>query len=684
MSCPWMYRVMFLTTSSINFILLAGFFYLPVVILIYQYSQAMVNKLLQNSQHEINLLKFHIMTDKEVKNYYMYYTMLIGFSGGVLGSVGGIFLAFGFYNWGIALSPITLDSFLSLFPFSNFWPILFYSILMAMLMRFTTKKAYLQYANSKVKEPLTFGSHKRNSYQEVSHSKFNLWVDLIVLSLTITGFLISQFGQLYKDYAIFVIFAQYIFEILLFIAPISIIRLCFRYRKSFLKILSNINFIKPKVSTSSSKSKIKWKVLHWRMQRDVPNIRNNLEIFVISSIYIIAFFSLHTSFQYSQDVYRTLVDGNGTLVQYDLERPLSISNNSDNIHHFADSLEEYGINDVITVYNTQENRAKFINSSYDIEIQNIPVDDFSTYYKFGTLNYTDLARHVVLRDDWFIGGTAQEIFTKLEQDNNILVPAYLLNYLDLNDTISFVIHQDNGGSINETGTVIGGYSIFPSQKGLDQGLNRINTEFYMSMNLLRDAPIRSLYCFFYTENGGLTNFQFTSAINLAFQDIPGCSSYSTTDESYVYDEFDLLFLRFFNFEAIAFIIFGIWGQIIFNNINNQETSVTLASLRSRGYEKRDIIWILRVETAVMGILGLVFSLLLFFLLPVFLFGLNQQRSSGSHGDFFIYTKYNWLASGLTIGLGGIAFMVINFLTKYRQLQETNVKSTLDRILRRQS
>ncbi|MHA1520320.1 MAG: FtsX-like permease family protein [Promethearchaeota archaeon] len=703
---PWMHAIGNIVSDRMNFIIFMVIFYIPIIILTYKYVKHTISMIFENNDQEIKLLNSQGMTKREIKKYYLQYLSLLGFIGGGVGGICGLFISFYIRNSWFFEQNQSFQIFLSNYQFSDLWTILLYALISALIVYKSSESSLKNLYSKRDKDFIHFGekiqwerSIVRKYYDFIILGLAGITIILLIVYKVKFGKqVIIDFNDINNQARTFSMVLTYNLPFMFlfaFLVPISLIRQLnkarlFLFRKItilIVKIENIVNRIKigdKKSKFKSENSKSRYNLLEWRLRNQSEKQRMKVEIYAITIIFISVFISLNNSYLYSRSVYESTITANGAYLEMTLTSPESISNISEDAESYENLAKNYGIDSMNVIYHTQENAERYRpeEMNYDIEILDKSPNSF-WYYQFSTTNYSMISNLAVLRDEWFIGGSSKEILTKMEQDDAILIPSYLLeNTISLNETLRFQFTNAGGQTIIKTGKVIGAYHIFPTvmmQRHYDY---EYNLEFFMSNNLLLEARVNVAELLFYTENGEkISDIQMDELKRLAYEEFSHDLTIYEPNWLHYYNEFDPYLFKFLALESDLFIMFGVIGLILFSFLAYGESNLEFGLLRARGYTKKDIYKLLIQEIGMLGLSGLLYSFLLFLCFPILLLALNRQRWGGFDEEFYIYTKYNWLINFIIIFSGFIVFLGINLAFSFISLKKTDVRESLDQILR---
>ncbi|MHA1611539.1 MAG: FtsX-like permease family protein, partial [Promethearchaeota archaeon] len=441
---------------------------------------------------------------------------------------------------------------------------------------------------------------------------------------------------------------------------------------------------KKKASKIAQNSVIK-KLTVWNLSQNLSKNKKLLTIFTFTLIIITISSNLVKTYQYSEHIHSTLYFAEGEIMEMNVFDDLSLSEIKSVSQKLQNESEKFGVDHFNAIYSTQTQGLEYgINGEY--EITSIAAENL-WYYRFSWVNYTLLLQDTTLLDKWFIGGTASEIFNKMELPNSILIPDYLLNRgVNISDTLSFSVKLANGTSINQNGTIIGAYSSFPAAYfgdhtydwGVDEDFFR---GIYMSYDLLQDSNIKFVQFISYSKtpmnNSNVQEFQEYLHLNIDANiniEKPNISGYQ--------NEFDLQVFRLFQWEGYLFIVFAIFGIFLFYLIDNIQSGKEIAILRSKGIRERDILKSTFWESILLGGCASILSLIAMVSSQALIMYLNFYRSGNrSKRNFPLYFQQDWGAFLGFLFIGNLLFLLINMAFGFFKIKSTRSDQKLELFLR---
>ncbi|MHA1522324.1 MAG: FtsX-like permease family protein [Promethearchaeota archaeon] len=427
---------------------------------------------------------------------------------------------------------------------------------------------------------------------------------------------------------------------------------------------------KKKASKIPQNSVIK-KLTVWNFSQNLSKNKKLLTIFTFTLILITISSNLMNIYQYSENFRSNLHYAQGEIIQMDVFDDLAFSKIKSVSQKLQNESEKFGVEHFNAIYSTQTHTSEY-GTNWECEITSIAAKSL-LYYRFSWVNYTLLFQDTTLLDEWFIGGTASEIFNKMELPNSILIPSYFLNQgVNINDTLSFSVKLANGTSINQNGVIIGAYSAFPatSIKGI-----------YMSYDLLQDSCIKFVQFISYSETP-MNNSNFQEFQEYLHNNIDAYINIEKSDILRYFNEFDLQVFRLFQWEGYLFIGFSIFGIFLFYLIDNIQSGKEIAILRSKGIRERDLLKSTFWETILLGGCASILSLIAMISSQALFMYLNYVRSGSAFtSDRPLYFQQDWGAFLAFLIIGNSLFLIINMAFAFFKLKSTRSDQKLEFFLR---
>jgi predicted nucleic acid-binding Zn ribbon protein len=466
-----------------------------------------------------------------------------------------------------------------------------------------------------------------------------------------------------------------------FFFPSVLIRVPFEYiPSSFRKVRSKWKKLLPNPIRNIP---IKKKMLIWGLKNDWSKFKISLRNLTLSLIIITLFMSLNQSYVYTKSVYDSILSANGELVDVYLDEPESLTLLSNTTEQLKHNLENMEIEHINAMYYTEyaDHNYDFDNSGISLTHQSLSTTGFiQSGYRFCSTNYSLWLQEATLRDEWFIGGSAKEIISRLyQEDDAVIIPSYMLEGDNtIGGDLHFRYRTLNGTIEQKKGTIVGAFEMLPS---LIQSRYDVigNPEAYIFMNphLLTHAVIPFIEYTLYNPRP-ITMHQYSQMKSLCMSSIDGVFNFYIVNLYDDYSPFDNYLFQFLKGEIVIIvllILLGI-GTNIYSSYKKVDPQIGL--LRAKGYQKKDLFLLNWKENGIFLIIALLLSTLSILGVNMYVLILNVIRDSDA---FPIYTLFSFKSYIFSIIIGGIIFIGAHLVTSLWNLNQTDSKKNLEKILR---
>jgi ABC-type antimicrobial peptide transport system permease subunit len=409
----------------------------------------------------------------------------------------------------------------------------------------------------------------------------------------------------------------------------------------------------------------------WGFKTKWTQYRTELQNFTLCIVIITMFMSLNQSFIYTNSVYDSLMQGNGELLNVYLEDSASLADLTESTRTIENNLDTLNLEALNAIYYTGSVQNYFHLENIYITHQDLTSkrDLYQSGYKFCTTNYSKILDNMVLRDEWFVGGSASEILTALnEQEDAVLFPTSMCKgNFSIGGPITFSYKTLNGTIVNRKGTIIGTYNMFPTMVP--------SASIFMNPLLLETALISKLEIVLYNPDP-ITPAQHADFQSLCRVNIAQYINFQLVVLQVEYPLFKLLF-RFLKIYTILVIIFTLIGISLNIFFNYSKKNIQQGLIRAYGYRKRDLIKLNLQENGIFALFGVIFSLFSFIGTGFYILIINVSTIA----QFPLFYRIDYGVYFLTLSIGGFLFIGLNILFSFRSIMQTDTKKNLEKILR---
>ena len=683
----WASQIKDIITNGAQFQVYSALIFIPIFFQCGKNLSTSFSFFMDKRRNEFGLHLINGMKIQSLRKMLLGIGFVVGAIGGIIASISGIFLAI-FMGKVIFLNPLSFSEHLR----TQFGSLVLQNAIVNVIIgglfaMFSLKKNLRTFDEKELQNNKNYRINLAT--QIFSPKKWQVIILLVFFTSLILAYIyephfdFSNYGEWVDEGSASFWILRYIGPLLglfPFVIPILLISIVTRkyrvWQKSFQQEKRRET---PKVSLKSP-SYLK-NLTRWNLTQNLSKNKKILEIFSLAMIFLIISVNIESSYDYSEEIHSSLYHANGEIVNIDFHDNTNLTD----ITHFVQEMQNFnqtlGYDHINTICHTQMNREQYdpLDVDWDIAIESLSASQLG-YYVFSWANYSLLQEDTILRDEWFIGGTAEEILLKMQQPGSIMIPSdFLENGVRLNETLSFSYKTSNCSKIQKKGVVIGAYLDFPAERLKHS--NGVNREIFMSRNLLLDARIELIEMVLYS-NQTLTNVQryfITQKVSAVLTtDFSLCNVDVTTQ---YHDKLDAIIFEIFQVEGYLLIVFALFGFFINSWIDRHHLVQEHAILRSKGLLEKELIKCSIMDGLVIG--GLAFLLSLFSIIGVkgLLLYLNIQRLGADKKYFYLYIQMKWGLSFLILILGCIIFLAIKIGIDFLQIKSTRSDRGLEEYLR---
>jgi ABC-type antimicrobial peptide transport system permease subunit len=570
----------------------------PVIILAWFLVRTNYLTTYQQRRRELGLLKSKGGRSRQIKADFAMEAVIIGSIGGIF----GYFLGSLSVNW---VTQLIYPAAVQNMPFLKFdWLLLLYSVLGGAALSLIA--VWKPLGTFTAQNPVdSLQKYADESETELSKKKSD-WILLILgaipLILTIATDILQQLN-LDAVYLFFMI--SMMLTPLLPLSPFLLIYalvkiLCARSIAVFSRLVGWISRIFTKqISVFTTKSILRNQA---RSARLVFIVAMSLSFMLLAS-------SVQASTAYYLESYQTITTGDGVPVTF-----WRSNLNSTQIQMYDSALR----------MNSTDLEFSQFTKSWDPERSAIVNDDGSTKnfehmkmmdYFYGpvsvrAIDADNYSKYIHWQDRWFIGGKAQTLLARLNNEaNTALAPAFLQNYYSLGDLIPIKYSNMTNNNTNISVQIIGFYENFPLiTSNYDRTL-------IVAESTLPNALIQKCTYIFYGEDDIEPQSAEITEFLKDLDPIITTSQYGWDDNYYqptqsgddFFTQIMLSVTRFLDLESYYMLIIVTLGVGIIMYLSIKEKSREMGILRARGIEKRVIFKIQIAEGTTLILLGLLLS-----------------------------------------------------------------------------
>ncbi|WP_371804499.1 FtsX-like permease family protein [Candidatus Lokiarchaeum ossiferum] len=699
----WSLKLNELVRTSQRFQLYSLIFFIPAFILCGRFLKTSFMYLIEKRQNEIGLYLINGMGYKTIKRIFLTMGFFMGAIGGLLGTVCGLFLTIFVGN-----SLFPNSTLFTPYIISDFWTILLqngigYMIFGGLFAIFSMLKP-LKTLNTKELQNNLLKSPLHLKTRPIIVIIRNLMIIIFIASLSFAYiydllFETVDFNVLSNEYR-FLFWALRLTGPLMglfpFVLPLILISFiteklgkwieAFRQKRIEEKEIQKIKS-QEKILNLSKKSKDKpvsfiKKLTTWNLIHKLNKNQKLLSLYALAIIFFSISINLGDIYEYSEEIHASLYYANAEVMNLEIFDDKKIEDIKDLSTLLQQNASELNFDHINPICHTEVNEDQFSDDNIEWDIKIHSVDDSNMLdYCFSWTNYSLMEQDTTMRDEWFIGGTVEEIMEKMETPRAILIPNYLLEAgVEISDTLSFTYTSINGTKIKNEGVIVGAYKKFPAsymERNYDEDFD---LEIFMSLDLLQNASIK-LVEFLYYSNTVFSPLQKTQISKFISDNFLAEYSLRSLDLDRYQDKFDAKFFEFFELEGYLIIFFAIFGILIYFLIDKIHSNSAIAILRSKGLVEKDLVLSSAYETFILTGIGTIFSLFALIGTKGLILYLNLLRSGAGDNQFYLFYHINWLGYLLTIVIGAIAFYLVTFGSNYLQIRSTRVDQKLEEIMR---
>ncbi|WP_371805691.1 FtsX-like permease family protein [Candidatus Lokiarchaeum ossiferum] len=440
-------------------------------------------------------------------------------------------------------------------------------------------------------------------------------------------------------------------------------------------------------SSMNNRSSILKKLTIWKLSKNLTKNKKLLKLFTFTLILITISSNLVNSYQYSEKIHSSLYNAEGEILKMTIFENLSISNINNEFQNFQSESYQINRDHFNAIYHTQTNEDRFSDEDveWDVKFTSIEVANLWNY-RFSWVNYSNLLQNTIILDDWFIGGKVDDIFSRMDLPNSILIPDYFLSRgVKINDTLVFSVKMVNGTTLSQEGVIIGAYSNFPAALLEGYSYNWENQEklfemIYMSYDLLKGACVKSVQFISYSQKH-LADSYLQDLNSFVSLHLDSDIFIEQVDLSYYYNDFDIQIFHLFQLEGYLFIGFAIFGFLIFNFVDNIQSGREIAILRSKGMQEKNLLKSALWEITLLSGCASVLSLLGMICIGPLIMFLNFYRSGSSKAMFPLIGQLDWYFFLGILLIGNFFFLIINAGFAILKLKSTRSDHKLEIFLR---
>ncbi|MHA1474337.1 MAG: FtsX-like permease family protein [Promethearchaeota archaeon] len=679
----WDQEINSLTENNMKFQIYSIILFLPIIIICYSYFKISNEYMISKRSREIGMCLVNGMNKKQIKTQYYGAIIFSGLIGGIIGNLSGLILSikigeFLFPNIQIVYSDfiasnIILNSFLT-------------GIIAALISFIAIRKPLKQILNKTLEnilETKKFELEKQKKIRQLEWILFGGCIYALIFSIIQSLFYESfDMSALYLNPPVIfiaIIIAIPFLPIFVYIFPSLILKISMNK----LTVISR-KFAEKKIF---KKNPFKVKLLFWNWTQKSDRNQKLIEIFSISIIFIFITSSLATSFDYSQTVYESSQTANANKIDMEFLGNTSFTTINKFNSDLSKNLSDYHLKSFNTIKYTSENTERYYDEGdqrfmNDIKILNYNKDDL-WYYQFVCFNISNLQNNAEFRDEWFIGGSYNDILTKLQQPDAMLIPSYMLETnFSINDKVNLYYTNDKSEKIYRNATIIGAYRTFPSISKDRYYRETLYREIIVNPQLLENATLKKASYLFYGESD-LNDIHLYQLKNLFYRNLPEDFTFLTyfTRSYDIENEFEVVQFKLIKLESFLFVFYMILGIFIHSALSNMNLSYEIGLLKSRGVSKKDLVKLSLSEIHLILVIGFVFSSISLIGIKLLIMFLNIIRGSDIGSTFPLYYQNPKIIDFIGIIVGTVLFYISYFCLNYLQIKKSSASRDLEKILR---
>jgi ABC-type antimicrobial peptide transport system permease subunit len=678
----WEREIDNIAENNLKFQLFSIILFLPIILICYSYFKISNEYMISKRSREIGMCLVNGMNKKQIKTQYYGAAIISGSIGGIIGSIGGLILSirigyFLFPNIQMTYS----DNISNNFILSS----ILTGLIAALISYIAIRKPLKQILNQNLEnilETKKFELEKPKKIRQLEWILFGGCIYALIFSIIQSLFFDSfNFNELYLNpplIFIAIIIAIPFLPIFVYIFPSLLIKISMNKFKGISRKITEKKIFK--------KNPFRVKLFFWNWTQKSDRNQKLIKAFSISVVFIFITSSLTTSFDYSRAVHESLKTANANKIDIGFFENTSLTTIDKFNSDLSKNLSEYHLNTFNTISFTSENNERY--SEYqeiknEIKILNHDITDL-WYYQFVCFNISNLRNNAEFRDEWFIGGSYDDILTKLQQPDAMLIPSYMLETnFSINDQVNLYYTNDEGEKVNRNATIIGAYKKFPTftDTGNDDG-EILNQEIIVNTQLLENATLKKATYLFYGEND-LNDMHLYQLKNLFYRNLQVDFTFITYFIRYydVENEFEAVQFKFIKLESFLFVFYMILGVFIHSALSNMKLSYEIGLLKSRGVSKKDLVKLSLSEIHLILVIGFIFSSISLISIRLLIMFLNIIRGSDIRSTFLLYYQNPMIKDLIGIIVGTVLFYISYFSLNYLQIIKSSANRELEKILR---
>ncbi len=681
----WEREIGSLSENNLKFQIFSIILFLPIIILCYSYFKISNEYMISKRSREIGMCLVNGMNRKQIKTQYFGAAIISGFIGGIIGNFGGLMLSI---KIGEFLFPNIQTTFSNSISSNIILSTILTGIIAASISAIAIRKPLKQILNKNLEKILgtkKYALEKPKKIRQLEWILFGGCIYALIFSIIQSLFFESlDFRALYLNPPVIfiaIIIAIPFLPIFVYIFPSLLIKITMNKMKGISRTIAEKKIFK--------KSPFKVKLLFWNWTEKSDRNQKLIKIFSISVIFIFITSSLTTSFNYSQRLNESSITANANKIDIEFLGNTNLSTIDKFNSDLSKNLSEYHLKSFNTFSYTSENNEfnaeihDSVQVTNDIKILNHDITDLY-YYQFVCFNVSNLQNNAEFRDEWFIGGSYNDILTRLKQPDAILIPSYMLDKnFSINDQVNLYYTNDQGAKTYRNVTIIGAYKKFPTFTDTDYRDDVIvNREIIVNPQILVNATLKKATYLFYGDSD-LNDIHLYQLKNLFYRNLLDDFTFFTYFVRY-YDsenEFDIVQFKLVKLESYLFVVYMILGVFIHSALSNMKLSYEIGLLKSRGVSKKDLIKLSLSEIHLILVIGFIFSSISLIGIRLLMMFLNIIRGSDIGSTFLLYYQNPKIIDLIGIIVGSVLFYISYFCLNYLQIIKASANRDLEKILR---